>query len=109
MFLGALGPIFMTVDEDVDEDDLALVLDMLRDFNRIKVGLAWCFSMHHCISCAIQELKHLHMVGKKDIVYPESSLGGLKGLVKSVLDEYGKQLVEKPVEEVAKGVMVAPA
>ena len=50
----------------------------------------------------MQELKHLHMVTKKDIVYPEAFPGGLKGLV-----EYAKQFVEQPpVPEVAKGTFL---
>ena len=58
----------------------------------------------------MQELKHLHMVTKKDIVYPEAFPGGLKGLVKSVLDEYAKQFVEQPpVPEVAKGTFLVPS
>ena len=50
----------------------------------------------------MQELKHLHMVSKKDIVYPEGFPGGLKGLVKTVLEEYGKQFIGQPVEDAAK-------
>ena len=33
----------------------------------------------------------MYMLSKKDIVYPENFPGGLKGLVKSVLEEYMKQ------------------
>ena len=52
----------------------------------------------------MQELKHLYMVSKKDIVYPENFPGGLKGLVKSVLEEYMKQFGEQPqTQEPAKG------
>jgi hypothetical protein len=58
------------------------------------------------LACVMQELKHLRMVNKKDIVYPEGFPGGLKGLVKSVLEEYGKQFVGQPADDVAKSMLV---
>ena len=56
----------------------------------------------------MQELKHLYMLSKKDIVYPENFPGGLKGLVKSVLEEYMQQFGEQPqTQELAKGRLLA--
>ena len=68
-------------------------MEVLTDLNRIKVGIVLGLVLYS-ITCAMQELKHLRMVGKKDIAYPDNFLGGLKVLVKAVLDEYAKQFGE---------------
>ena len=59
-------------------------------------------------ACAFQELKHLRSVGKKGIVYPDGFACGLKRLVKSVLEEFGKQFNERPDDDAAKSAPVVP-
>lgn len=98
-----LADFIKSVDEELEEEDLNLVLEMLREYNKIKVTCPH-FAFLCMYACAFQELKHLRSVGKKDIVYPDGFPGGLKGLVKSVLEEFGKQFSERVEDDVPRGV-----